>query len=87
MTFFMAILGFFLGLFISCVVASVAGLPHPMALGTFGWLLLLGWLMVGAVDRAKQERLERLRIVQASVEAQAREMRDEKLVNRPLWDE
>lgn len=72
----MGFVSFFFGLMIACFLASFAGVPHPELWGTVAWLLLLGFLTTKAIDSAKAERLARLNIVQASIEAQAREERD-----------
>lgn len=80
------ILAFFFGLFVVCFLMSLMGVSHPMVVGTIAWVVLLGWMVQVSWDRVKQERLEQMRIVQASVERQAQADRDAKLINKPLWD-
>lgn len=81
------ILAFFFGLFCACFLASLIGLPHPEASGTLLWLLFLGWFTKQAYERAKQERLAKIAIVQASVERQAQADREARMVNKELWEQ
>lgn len=80
------ILAFFFGLFIVCFLMSLMGVGHPMVVGTITWVVLLGWMAQTSYNRARRERLEQMRIVQASVERQAQADRDAQLINKPLWD-